>query len=176
MRQLWLLPDVLHFPLSCCVRLTLLPTFTWMGSSLWRGRSLGPYSCVRGGIPPRTPLGSNRAQLGWAKRRSGPYSPLGHGWALCGSPGPFVDFGEFHPYSTKQILSWIIQLGRSELPVRLWEDKKIKTKCKIELVSSLFQALSISFRSHLRFYFLNLTIYRLLYNLKFKMMWLSIHF
>ena len=98
MRQLWLLPDVLHFPLSYCVRLTLLPTFAWMGSSLWRGRTLGPYSCVRGGIPPRTPFGSNRAQQGWARRCSGPYSLLGHGWALCGSPGPFVDFGEFHPY------------------------------------------------------------------------------
>ena len=100
MRQLWLLPDVLHFLLSCCVRLTLLPTFTWMGSSLWRGHTLGPYSCVRGGIPPRTPFGSNRAQQGWARRCSGPYSLLGHGWALCGSPSPVVDFGEFHPYNS----------------------------------------------------------------------------
>ena len=79
MRQLWLLPDVLHFLFSYCVRLTLLPTFTWMGSSLWRGRTLGPYSCVRGGIPPRTSFRSNRAQQGWARSHLGPYSPFGHG-------------------------------------------------------------------------------------------------
>ena len=78
-RQLWLLPDVLHFPLSCCVKLTLLPTFTWMGSSLWRGRTLGPYLCVRWGIPPQTSFRTNWAQQGWARSHLGPYSPLGHG-------------------------------------------------------------------------------------------------
>ena len=79
MRQLWLLPDVLRFPLSCYVRLTLLPTFTWMGSSLWRVRTLGPYLCVQGGIPPRTSFRTNWAQQGWARSHLGPYSPLGHG-------------------------------------------------------------------------------------------------
>ena len=62
MRQLWLLLDALCFLLSCCVRLTLPPTFSWMGSSLWRGHMLGPSSRVRGGIPPRTSSGSNWAQ------------------------------------------------------------------------------------------------------------------
>ena len=102
MRQLWLLPDAIPFLLSCCVRLTLLPTFTWMGSSLWRGHPLGPSSRVRGGIPPRTSSGSNRAQQGWAGSHSGPYSPLGHSWALRGSTGPFVDFGNFIPTITPQ--------------------------------------------------------------------------
>ena len=87
MRQLWLLLDTLHFPLSCCVRLTLLLTFAWMGSSLWRGRLLGPYLRVRGGIPPRTSSETNQAQQGWAGSHLGPYSPLGRGWASCGFPG-----------------------------------------------------------------------------------------
>ena len=93
MRQLWLLPDVLHFPLSCCVRLTLLPMFAWMGSLLWRGRLLGPYLRVRGGIPPRTPSKTNQAQQGWARGHLGPYSPLGHGWASCGFLGPLLVLG-----------------------------------------------------------------------------------
>ena len=93
MRQLWLLLDVLHFFLSCCVRLILLPTFVWDGSSLWRGRTLGPYLCVRGDIPSRTSFKTNWAPQDWAKSFLGPYSPLGHGWASCGAPGPLLTLG-----------------------------------------------------------------------------------
>ena len=97
MQQLWLFPDVLRFPLLCCVRLTILLMFTWMGFSLRRGRTLGPYWCVRGGIPPWTSYRSNRAQQGWARSHLGFYSLLGQGWALSRSPGPFADFGKFTP-------------------------------------------------------------------------------
>ena len=79
MRQLWLLPNVLHFSLSCYVRLILLPTFVWDGSSLWRGHTLDPYLCVRGDIPPRTSFKTNWAPQDWARSFLGPYSPLGHG-------------------------------------------------------------------------------------------------
>ena len=93
MRQLWLLPDVLHFPLSCYVRLILLPTLFWDGSALWRGRTLGPYLCVRGDIPPRTSFKINWAQQDWARSLLVPFSPLGHGWASCGAPGPLLTLG-----------------------------------------------------------------------------------
>ena len=106
MRQLWLLPDVLHFSLSYYVRLTLLPTFAWMGSSLWRGRFLGPYLDVWGGIPPRTSSKNNQAQQDWARSHLGPYSLLGHGLASCGSPGPLLVW-EFNPYRS---LMWSLAL------------------------------------------------------------------
>ena len=78
MRQLWLLPDALRFLLSCCVRLTLLPTFAWMGFPLWRGHFLGSYLRVRGGIPPRMSSKTNQAQQDWARSHLSPCSLLGH--------------------------------------------------------------------------------------------------
>ena len=111
MRQLWLLPDVLHFSLSYYVRLTLLPTFAWMGSSLWRGHFLGPYLRVRGGIPPRMSSKNNQAQQDWARSHLGPYSLLGHGLASCGSPGPLLVW-EFNPYNSPSKFRLLLSYSR----------------------------------------------------------------